>query len=299
MACAFMVSNAHAHSNPAKSQRTVILISVDGLGRHLLSQSKTPHLDRIRREAASLSEMSTVIPAKTIPAHVSLLSGVSPQTHGLTKNERSDDLGVVQVPTLFDLLNSHGMRSAAVFGKEKLFRVFKNKPIEKSFVRDWPVFGDLFSRSPIWVTQTTSELIKQRRYELIFVHFALPDTLGHWFQWESKIQKWGVESVDAAIGSLFYAAQKHLEGGQYLIIITADHGGHGGSHGEINRETGEFEDELRDRFIPWIVFGAEAIDSKKASRLEQTSISVAEYLGLSPPPEWKWQGPSLIKIKRP
>ena len=55
-----------------------------------------------------------------------------------------------------------------------------------------------------------------------------------------------VRKADAAVGRLLAAADTAFGAGNYSIIVTADHGGHGRDHGS---------DRLEDVTIPWIAWG--------------------------------------------
>ena len=73
--------------------------------------------------------------------------------------------------------------------------------------------------------------------------------------------------------------------GEYTVIVTADHGGHGRSHGSEMPE---------DMTIPMIFFGP---DFKPGEELHGVSIldlapTIADIMGVSPTVEW--EGKSLI-----
>lgn len=273
---------------------TVVLISVDGLGAHLLSQLDAPHIQNLAKRGAAARRAETVIPAKTIPAHVSMLSGVDPKTHGSTYNDNDENLRAAMVPTIFDLLKSYGQRSAAILGKEKLKVALDRGAIDSIHYRRGKILGDLSSRLPSYVQSEAIRSIEQERPRFLFVHFALPDTMGHWFRWETRIQKWSVRWVDHAIGEIVKALEREHPRSSWAVIVTSDHGGHGGSHGEMRGD--EMEDRARDFYIPWLILGARLKADVERVRLIDTAPSVAALLGLNVPPDWKWQGQSVVMI---
>jgi arylsulfatase A-like enzyme len=56
-----------------------------------------------------------------------------------------------------------------------------------------------------------------------------------------------VRKADDAVAEVLQAADDAFGRGQYTVILTSDHGGHGRTHGTA---------DARDVTIPWIVWGA-------------------------------------------
>ncbi|HVK62348.1 MAG TPA: alkaline phosphatase family protein [Bdellovibrionales bacterium] len=275
--------------------KTVVLISVDGLGEHLLAVSRTPEIDRLSREGMKAPKAVTIRPTQTIPGHISMLSGLDPARHQNTENELGDTLRHAKVPLIFDLLKIHGFSSIAVVGKEKLQFVLDKGSIAEIRLRTWPVLGDLASRSPNYIEREAIKAIHSTpRPSFIFLHFALPDTIGHWFQWETPIQALSVRWVDHAIGAIFNELQKTLEPESFVVIVTADHGGHAGSHGQTTN--GKLEDEQKDLYIPWIIYGAKLKPGISLVHIEDTAPTIAALFGLKVPESWEWQGHSVVDV---
>lgn len=286
---AIILSGVEASADQVK---TVVVISVDGLGAKLLAMSKAPTLTGLGERAPAAE---TVVPTQTIPAHVSMLSGLTPERHGMYENEHEGNLKRLEAPTIFDLAHAKGLRTAAVFGKEKLEYVFDDGSIDEIYMTKWPLLGDWVSRTETYVYEAASRLLKKKPApNLVFIHFSLVDSVGHMLKWESAMQRWSVEKVDAAIGRLLGILEKDYEPGSYALIVTADHGGHGGSHGEISAD-GRLVDRDRDQLIPWIVHGAKLRKDVGVVRVYDTAPTVAALLGLDVPVEWKWEGRSVVE----
>src|SRR5215813_1852308 len=79
----------------------------------------------------------------------------------------------------------------------------------------------------------------------MFVHFSDPDEAGHARGWMSRAYLAAVKESDRCLGELLHAID--ASGEPTLVIITADHGGHG------HRHSGGRSDVDRD--IPWIALG--------------------------------------------
>ncbi len=106
-----------ASETPRRTAPALLLLSIDGLmpSQVLQSQSigaKVPNLQRMVQEGAYATGVQTVVPSLTYPAHTTMLTGVSPATHGILGNIVFDPLGTnkegwywyaeaIRVPTLW------------------------------------------------------------------------------------------------------------------------------------------------------------------------------------------------------
>jgi len=81
---------------------------------------------------------------------------------------------------------------------------------------------------------------------VIFAHFPNPDYFGHLTGWMSEIYLNQLRLTDSQVGRLLDTLDARGLTDKMLIILTADHGGHGFGHGD---------DIPEDRLIPWIIAG--------------------------------------------
>ena len=92
-------------------------------------------------------------------------------------------------------------------------------------------------------------MIKHNIYHqvhLLFIHFPDVDAVGHSKGWGSSEQLECIEKTDRQLGELLAAMERAGVRGSTFMIVTADHGGAGLSHGA---------DDARSRHIPWIAVG--------------------------------------------
>src|SRR5262249_54208616 len=124
------------------------LVIVDGLdARHFVSAAKTPHLYEGGPGIERLSHLQAraVMPTRTNPNHVSLLTGTWPETHGITGNAYwSRQLGApIDKPEQRRFIEGapllRGVKAVApalttvgVFAKPKLARLFSREPGRQS-----------------------------------------------------------------------------------------------------------------------------------------------------------------------
>src|SRR5262245_465986 len=110
----------------------VILISIDGFAAFYWSDPamRLPCLRRLADRGALASGMETVFPSTTWPTHASLVTGVSPRSHGVVANhilnrdrQVAEDLtghpiydapALFRAPTIYDAAHAAGLRTAAI-----------------------------------------------------------------------------------------------------------------------------------------------------------------------------------------
>jgi arylsulfatase A-like enzyme len=89
-----------------------------------------------------------------------------------------------------------------------------------------------------------------------------------------------VLSADTAIDRLLALAERTYGAGDFSLIVTADHGGHGTDHGSS---------DPRDTTIPWIAWGKgvkPGVLEGRAVRTMDTASTVLWLLGLRNPDDW-------------
>lgn len=221
----------------AASARHVFILSFDGGKPSVMRESDMPVFKQMQRQGARTSKAFTVVPSITLVAHTSMLTGVQPNQHLIDWNDWQPSKGLVQVPTIFALAKAKGLTTGLIAGKEK----FKHLNTPNSL--------DFFSASDasaLAVAKTTAQFILAKKPNLTFIHFADSDNAGHRFGWGSEEQKRAFADQDAALKILRDAIAKAGIEKDSVMIVTADHGGHGYGHGTTS---------LEDMHIPWVAWG--------------------------------------------
>jgi len=236
----------------------VFIISLDGGKPSIMQQSHMPVVNRLLEEGAHTWTAKTIFPSKTLPSHVSMLTGVDPAKHHVLWNDWLPTNGLVKVPTIFSEAKAADLTTAMFVGKEKFrhllvpgtvddfdFNPYQAQTVskavagEKTMTSEGTVLGN-------FVAQDAARYIKQKKPNLCFIHFADPDSAGHKYGWGSKEQIQTFADVDAAIGTILKAISDAGIARKSALIITADHGGHERVHGFNTPD---------DMNIPWIVWG--------------------------------------------
>jgi predicted AlkP superfamily pyrophosphatase or phosphodiesterase len=234
--------NAAAPASLPASDKRVLIISVDAMRPDLALRAETPTIRSLLKKGTFTFWARTTAVSITLPSHTSMLTGVKPDRHGIVWNS---DLPFKQpvypaVPTLFELAHKGGFTTAMAAGKSKFSALAKPHTLDWSFV---PGSGLTTDQA---VTDQAVAMIQEHQPQVLFVHLPDVDTVGHKCGWGSDEQIKAIENADAQIRRLLDALdQKHLRD-QTLVIVTADHGGAGKTHGA---------DDPRSRHIPWIATG--------------------------------------------
>jgi predicted AlkP superfamily pyrophosphatase or phosphodiesterase len=255
----------------------VLVISVDGLRPDAIGERETPALFRMLETGSYSLAATTIMPSNTLPSHTSMLTGESPDRHRVSwNNVPAARFDTVEVPTIFGVARARGYRTAAFFSKAKFHALQRAGTLDFSQAP-----GGWFGKWPS--TRTVSdveEYLDRSRPNLLFVHLSDPDTAGHESGWMSDAYRRAVAAADTGIARLLAAADAAHGAGNYTVIVSADHGGHGKGHGT---------DDPRDVTIPWIAWGK----GVRAAHLSSISISTMDTastvlwtLGLPEPTDW-------------
>jgi phosphopentomutase len=191
-----------------------------------------------------------------------MLTGYTPEVHGVTWDDYSPVRGQILVQTLFGMARARGLRTAMVVGKEK-FAHFRDTGACDTWV--------LSARGDDDVALQASALASARP-DLLFVHLPDVDLTGHASQWMSDAYVASVRRADDAVRRIVASLPVDT-----TVILTADHGGHLSGHGS---------DDPLDTTIPWIIAGpatAKGLQLSSVIRTMDTAATAAFVLGVSFP----------------
>lgn len=259
----------------------VVIISLDGLRPDAIQEFGAKTILRLMREGSYTLNAQTILPSKTLPSHTSMLTGVDADQHGITWNsDETDEHGHVDVPTVFGLAKAAGLHTAAFFSKTKFHHL--EKPRTLDYVKS-PKGGLLTGRfSAERTSQYVEDYLESTPIDpnLIFVHIGEPDYAGHIFGWMSPMYGKAVRQADEAVANVLDEANDRFGAGNYTVIVTADHGGHGRDHGSS---------DPRDTTIPWIVWGKgvqAGAELPEGIRTMDTAATALWMLGVGAPTAW-------------
>jgi len=236
----------------------VFIISLDGGKPAAIEQSKMPALERLVAEGAHTWTATTIFPSTTLPAHTSMLTGVGPEKHQVLWNWWAPAKGAVRVPTVFSEAKAAGFSTAMFVGKQKFRQLLRTNSVDE-FNYNRAVEGEVIKSDngdtkvrregtvlADQVARDAAAYIVQHKPSLCFIHFADPDVAGHKFGWGSPEQLEAFAKSDGALDVILKAISEARITDETVVIVSADHGGHGKGHGTKS---------LEDMQIPWIAWG--------------------------------------------
>ena len=256
---------ATALAHPARA----LILSIDGFRPDAIELTPMRNLQALMQESAYSLVAQTIYPSETLPSHSSMLTGLCPDKHGVDWNDYLPKRGYANGTDIFDLAHAAGLRTVMVVGKEKLRQITEPESTD--------VFEFINDRDVV-IAARVAELIPQG-FGLMFVHFPTPDWMGHEYGWLSPEQYSVLFRADEALQTILNALQAAGMREDTLIVVTADHGGHGTTHG-----TRQFEDMT----IPWIIAGPGVRHQVLSTDVNttDTAATVAWALGLPLQPDW-------------
>jgi hypothetical protein len=239
----------------------VLIISVDGLRPDVMLRASTPVLRNLMRTGSFTMYAETTDLAVTLPSHVSMLSGIVPEKHGILYNGDTVPEGAPRHPlrpTLFELAKAAGYSTAIVAGKHKFRFSYKPGTLDESVV---PVPKQYFNDAE--VTDHALAILASKSPQVMLVHLGTTDGVGHRMGWGTKEQIATIEEADRQIGRIVEALDKADLLQRTLLILSADHGGSGKTHGK---------DDPRSRYIPWIVSSPTVPQDFDLTRLRELHV---------------------------
>jgi hypothetical protein len=255
----------------------VIVISVDGMGseyvKPLLTNGLSNELTTFKRfqteGAGTLNARNDANFANTLPNHVTMMT--SRGVNGTAGHNWTNNVDPAPTDTLasnkgsyvasgFAVAHDNGLRTGIWSGKSK-FNLFQQSYSATSGALDTtgPDNGrDKIDYDKVVASISTAALttdftnqMTANPFNFVFLHYQDPDAAGHSSGWSTNpVSAFAatLKAVDTQIGKIMQMAENSptLQG-KTAIILTADHGGHGTTHGDTTNPL--------DYTIPFYVWG--------------------------------------------
>ena len=240
----------------------LLMISIDGLRPDYVTAAdahgaKIPNLRRFLTDGAFAQGVVGVIPTVTYPSHTTLITGVSPATHGIFGNTVFDPLGQnqsgwywysedIRVPTLWDAAARAGLSTASVqwpvsVGARVTWNIPEfwraGTPDDAKLLRAVSTPGLLAELEPelgpypraLTVesdeerTRYAVRILEKKRPNLMTLHLIALDHVQH-VKGPFTAETFAVlERLDVLVGTLRATAETVAPGGAHVAIVS-DHG---------------------------------------------------------------------------
>jgi len=262
--------------------RRVVLVTIDTLradhvGCYGHRTSHTPTLDSLAAGGVRFARAFSPVPI-TLPAHVSLMTGLDPPRHGVRHNS-TFQLGDA-VPTLAERLRGEGFATAAFVGAVVLDRQY-------GLSRGFDVYDDEMAprrasgehgfaeRTADSVVDAVLAWLEQAPDSFfLWVHVYDPHAnydppAGFRAAFPTHPYLAEIAFVDAQLGRLFAEVGARFDPGETLLAVTSDHGEALGQHGEVTHSMGVYDATQR---VPLLLAGA----GLPAGRVVEPAVSLVD-----------------------
>ena len=254
----------------------VVLILVDGMRPDGMMACGHPEVEFLRANGKITLEAHTVMPSVTLPCHMSMIHSVDPERHGVSTNTFTPM--VRPITGLFEQLRKFEKKNAFFYSWGELKDLYKPSSLaDCRFMsgqqHDWAKITDQLADAAAAYLQSDTP-------DFLFLYLGETDEVGHKYGWMSEEY---LASVAHAFDAIERVRKALPEG--YVLMVTADHGGHDRIHGT---------DLPEDTTIPFLAYGEgytagtvfEAVDIK------DIAPTIVKHLGV--PADSDWEGKALI-----
>ena len=252
-----------------------LVIIVDGMRPDALI--KTENAKYLLENSKYTLNAKTVTPSVTLPCHMSLFHSVDPSRHGTTTNVYTPN--VRPINGLCEVLLNARKTCAFFYNWEEIRDLARPNSLAFSYFCKGRLFG--YDKANDIITDAAIDYLTKNETDFTFLYLGYTDMAGHNFGWMSDEYMNAMENSFKNISKLSVALPD-----DYVIIVTADHGGHDRTHGTELKE---------DMIIPIMVLCKNEkleLDFTDAS-IKDIAPTVAKLLGAYPDEEW--EGKSLLK----
>jgi len=210
----------------------VILISIDGFAQNYLIQYPTPNLHKLMQKSLTAKALLPVYPSKTFPNHLSIVTGVYPNKHGIIHNKFYErklnefyHLGAgkeqpkwLKAKPVWTRAEQHNIKSAIYFWPESEAKVDGVLP---TYVMPYNKKTPNLTRVNKIISWLS--LPVAQRPQFVAGYFSIVDSAGHHFGRGSEELAQAIQKIDDLIGLLVTKLTQQL-GNNFDLIIVSDHG---------------------------------------------------------------------------
>lgn len=284
---------------PAESRtKKVLLIGMDGTRFDALRAAKAPNLDRLIKHGA-LAQPIRIFPdryreADTVsgPGWSSILTGVWADKHGVLDNDFKTP-HYDKFPHFFALLKQ--VQPDAYTGSladwEPIYKLITSAADMNT---PFPIDDKLkapagYVTADAEIAKAAVKLLANDKLTAAFVYFGQIDETGHVDGFHPSVPTYiaAIERVDAYIGELLAALESrpNYADEDWLVLVTADHGGQGTGHGG-----GHNDPDVACSFL--IVSGPAAQPGNIAEPCGLVDVvpTALAHLGVPIDPKWQLDG---------
>lgn len=243
------------------ADRHVVLISVDGMSSDFYLRAdelglKIPNLRHLMKEGSYAEGVQSIMPSLTFPAHISLVTGVSPVKHGVVSNGIFDPgyrkgagpynfYEDITARTLFDAVADKGLKSGSVWWPVTMSApiaynlpdlevtdvlrarlvLHLSSPEVRALVPDPEAIVGMGGADELDGLRTRIALdFLRRKPAFLAIHFTELDTAEHDHGPRSPEALAALEKTDAYIGEILATVREAGMEASTTVAVASDHG---------------------------------------------------------------------------
>ena len=299
--CLLALSGLTRIPAPARAQDRpyVVLVSLDGFRYDYAERYKASHILAIRDNGAAASSLIPSFPSVTFPNHLSIITGLYPEHHGIVANTFYDPARQTQYtmarPTSSDgswyrgtplwvLAERQGMKAATMF--------WPGSDAEIGGVRPsywFPFDGTVPDEDRVQRVLNWLRLPADQRPHFLTLYISDTDGAGHRFGPEAAETRQAVERVDRIIGRLWEGIQSVAL--PINLIVVSDHGMQSVDRGRV--DLSQYADLTKARVVSngafALIYASDPATGEKIYlALKGKSPMFDVYRRSETPPQWHY-----------
>jgi len=230
-----------------------------------------PVIEYLKKNGTYCMNAQAVMPSVTLPCHMSLFHSVDPSRHGVMTNTYVPQARPVS--GLFEQLSVAKKRCAMFYNWEELRDLNRPGNLCRSLFVSGAYYG--YEAACRECCDSARAMLKNSDIDFAFLYLGWPDEAGHCHGWMGEEYIYAVNKCCDMVGEVIEELKD-----EYIFFYTADHGGHGRSHGS---------DQPEDMTIPIFCLGEPFAPGKCLEGLNIMDIAptIASLLGAEIPAEWE------------
>lgn len=277
----------------AKKNTRVVIFALDGISVAGFQQANTPNLDALLSGGTISLNTRVVMPSITLPNWTSILTGSSPEQHGVVDNSWEYNKFILPpvekdadgyYPSIFTVLkkNKPNIKTAFYYNWINLLYPYNQKYLDDIQFLENDQYIPNYEKAFEFVVKNT------QNPTIVYLYSGHTDNIGHASGWMSTEYIQSIEDADKQIGIFIENMKKQdLFEDTYFMFLT-DHGG-------INKGHGGFTvDEME---VPWGIVGPKIKSGFKLRHPNNTMNTASVILHLfnvQQPHSWSGQLPKSI-----
>lgn len=213
----------------------VILVSFDAFRWDYTSRGLTPNLDMMKKNGVSALSLRPSFPSKTFPNHLSIITGMYPENHGIIHNEFTDPFSGKE----YAISDSSAVREGRWYTGEAFWETAGRQGIltasyfwpgsEVSLSYRHPTYFEKYEHKRDYIKRIDGviewlKLPYKERPHFITIYFDATDSYGHRYGPNSPQVNSAIKLEDSLVGVLISRLRDINMKDSVNLIVLSDHG---------------------------------------------------------------------------